>query len=107
MSGTHALSLTLFGLLKYGDTMISISGEPYDTLRSVIGIIGDSQNSLIKYGINYEQIDLINDDFDTEKIINRLKKSSVKLVEIQRSIGYSARKSICIEKIEKVIKSIR
>ncbi len=107
MSGTHALSLTLFGLLKYGDTMISISGEPYDTLRSVIGIIGDSKNSLIKHGIKYEQIDLIDNDFDTEKICQRLKESPVKLVEIQRSIGYSARKSICIDKIEKVIKAIR
>ena len=51
MSGTHALTITLFGLLKYGDTMISISGEPYDTLKSVIGLTGDSENSLIKHGI--------------------------------------------------------
>ena len=107
MSGTHALSITLFGLLKYGDTMISISGEPYDTLRSVIGIIGDSKNALIKYGINYEQIELINDDFDIPTIVARLKKSPVKLVEIQRSIGYSARKSLSIDKIERVIKAIR
>lgn len=107
MSGTHALSLTLFGLLKYGDTMISISGEPYDTLRSVIGLVGDSKNSLIQYGIKYEQIDLINEDFDYGKIVERLKKSPVKLVEIQRSTGYSSRKSILIEKIEKVIKEIR
>ena len=107
MSGTHALSLTLFGLLKYGDTMISISGEPYDTLRSVIGIIGDSKNSLIQYGIKYEQIDLVDNDFDIKRIVERLKQSPVKLVEIQRSIGYSARKSICIDKIEKVIKAIR
>ena len=91
MSGTHALSISLFGLLKYGDTMISISGEPYDTLRSVIGLVGDSNNSLIKYGIKYEQIDLVNNDFDKEKIIDRLKKSSVKLLEIQRSIGYSSK----------------
>ena len=107
MSGTHALSLTLFGLLKYGDTMISISGEPYDTLKSVIGIVGDSQNSLIKHGINYEQIDLVENDFNCERIVNRLKQSPVKLVEIQRSIGYSSRKSLCIEKIENVIKEIR
>lgn len=107
MSGTHALSLTLFGLLKYGDTMISISGEPYDTLRSVIGTAGNSQNSLLKNGIKYEQIDLINDDLDYEKIVERLDKKDVKLVEVQRSIGYSARKSILIEKIEKVIKEIR
>ena len=107
MSGTHALSISLFGLLKYGDTMISISGEPYDTLKSVIGLVGDSNNSLIKYGIKYEQIDLINNDFDIDKIINRLNQNTVKLVEIQRSIGYSTRKSICIDKIEKIIKAIR
>ena len=87
--------------------MISISGAPYDTLKSVIGIVGDSKNSLIKYGINYEQIDLIDDDFDSEKIVQRLKKSPVKLLEIQRSIGYSNRKSICIDKIEKIIRKIR
>ncbi len=107
MSGTHAISICLFGLLKYGDTMISISGEPYDTLKSVIGLSGDSQNSLIKHGIKYEQIDLVNDDFDSEKIINRLKEKNVKLVEIQRSRGYSLRKSISIEKIEKIISKIR
>ena len=59
MSGTHAISITLFGLLKYGDTMISISGDPYDTLKSVIGITGNSENSLLKHGIKYEQIELV------------------------------------------------
>lgn len=107
MSGTHALSLALFGLLKYGDTMISISGEPYDTLKSVIGLVGDSQNSLIKHGIKYEQIDLVNNDFDYEKIAERIKQGNVKLVEIQRSRGYSQRKSLTIAKIEKVIKTIK
>lgn len=107
MSGTHALTLTLFGLLKYGDTMISISGEPYDTLRSVIGLSGDSENSLIKHGIKYEQIELVNDDFDYEKIAERVKKGNIKLIEIQRSRGYSQRKSLNIDKIEKVIKIIK
>ncbi len=107
MSGTHALSLALFGLLKYGDTMISITGEPYDSLKSVIGITGDSRNSLMKNGISYEQIELINDDFDIPTIVSRLKKSKVKLVEIQRSRGYSHRKSLTIAKIERVIKAIR
>ncbi len=74
MAGTHALTITLFGLLKYGDTMISISGDPYDTLKSVIGIEGDSENSLIKHGIKYEQIELVNNDFDYEKISERVKK---------------------------------
>lgn len=107
MSGTHALTLTLFGLLKYGDTMISISGEPYDTLKSVIGLSGNSSNSLISHGIKYEQIDLINNDFDYEQIISRLKNGNVKLIEIQRSRGYAQRKSLSISKIEKVIQTIK
>lgn len=107
MSGTHALSLTLFGLLKYGDTLISISGEPYDSLKSVIGLTGDSRNSLMANGIKYEEIALIDNDFDIPTIVARLKKSKVKLVEIQRSRGYSQRKSLSIAKIERVINAIR
>jgi len=107
MSGTHALSLTFFGLLKYGDTFISISGAPYDSLLSIIGLEGNSRNSLIKHGVKYEQIDLIDNEFDTAKIVERLKKNDVKLVEIQRSRGYSQRKSLNIEQIENVIKAIR
>lgn len=107
MSGTHAISITLFGLLKYGDTFISISGEPYDTLKSVIGISGNSENSLIKHGIKYEQIELIDNDFDYEKIEERVKLGNIKMVEIQRSRGYSQRKSISIEKIQKVITKIK
>lgn len=107
MSGTHALSLALFGLLKYGDTMLSISGEPYDTLKSVIGISGDSQNSLIKHGIKYEQIELIDNDFDYEEIGKRVEQGNIRLIEIQRSRGYAQRKSLTISKIEKAIKTIR
>lgn len=107
MSGTHALGITLFGLLKHGDTFISISGEPYDSLRTIIGTCGDSRNSLLKNGINYEQIDLVNNDFDIPAITERLKSHDVKLVEIQRSRGYSDRDSLTIEKIERVIKAIR
>ena len=108
MSGTHALALTFFGLLKHGDTMISITGKPYDSLQTIIGIEGDSRNSLIKHGIKYEQIDLIdNADFDIEKIVARLKQSKVRLIEIQRSRGYAHRQSLSIEKIERVCKAIR
>ena len=107
MSGTHAITISLFGVLKYGDTMISISGEPYDTLRSVIGTSGNSENSLIKHGIKYEEINLVNNDFDYKKIEERLKQGSVKLIEIQRSRGYSDRDSLNIDKIEKVIKLIK
>ena len=107
MSGTHALNLALSGLLKYGDTMISISGEPYDTLKSVIGLVGDSKNSLIRNGIKYEQIDLINNDFDYKKIAERVKEGGIKLIEIQRSRGYAQRKSLTISKIEKAIRTIK
>lgn len=108
ISGTHALAITLSALLRPGDTMLSITGEPYDTLQTVIGIGKEqSESSLKAYGINYEQIDLIKNDFDILKIQERLKNQDIKLVEIQRSRGYSTRKSLIIEKIEKVIKAIR
>jgi len=107
MSGTHALSLTFFGLLKPNDTFISITGEPYDSLKGIIGISGNSRNSLAAYNIKFEQIDLVNDDFDLKKIETRLSKSTVKMVEIQRSRGYSNRLSLSIEKIERVCALIK
>ena len=107
ISGTHALAITLSALLRPGDTMLSITGEPYDTLQTVIGISGNSKSSLKQYGIKYEQIDLVNNEFDIDKIKNRISTNNVKLVEIQRSRGYSTRKSLTIEKIEEVIKTIR
>ena len=108
ISGTHALAVTLSALLRPNDTMLSISGEPYDTLQTVIGIGKEKSDSSLKsYGINYEQIDLVENDFDYEKIKERLSTNDVKLVEIQRSRGYTTRKSINIDKIEKVIKEIR
>ena len=107
MSGTNALYLAFSGLLKHGDTMISLTGTPYDSLQEMIGLSGDSNQSLKKLGINYEQIDLINNEFDEEKIINRLKDNNVRLAEIQRSRGYSNRLSLNISKIEKLISAIR
>ena len=104
MSGTHALAVTLGGLLKHGDTLVYISGEPYDTLKSVIGTIGDSRNSLIANGVKYEEIDLIGDDFDLEAIRERLSKGDVRVAAIQRSRGYSQRRSLTIDKIEEAIK---
>ena len=106
ISGTHALTVALFAFLRPGDTMLSINGKPYDTLDEVIGI-APNNSSLKSFNINYEQIDLINDDFDYEQIIKRLKQSKVKLIEIQRSKGYALRKSITLDKVEKVIKEIR
>lgn len=106
ISGTHALTVSLFGILRPNDIMLSISGTPYDTLHEVIGI-KENRSSLKSFGVKYEEIDLINNDFDYEKIINRISKNDVKMVYIQRSKGYSTRKSISIDALEKVIKEIR
>ena len=107
MAGTHALAVTLGGLLKHGDTLLYISGEPYDTLKSVIGTAGDSRNSLIKCGVKYEQIDLIGNDFDLDAIKERISRGDIKVAAIQRSRGYSQRKSLTIDKIEEAIKAVK
>ena len=106
ISGSHALTVALFAFLRPGDTLLSISGTPYDTLHEVIGI-KENNSSLRSFGVNYEQIDLIDNDFDIESIVNTLKSRKIKLIEIQASKGYSTRKSITLDKIERVIKSIR
>jgi len=106
ISGTHALTTALFGILRPGDIMLSISGKPYDTLDSVIGF-NDNKSSLKAFGVNYKQIDLVDDDFDYDKIKEVLSKENIKMVYIQRSKGYSTRESIGIDKIEKVVREIR
>ena len=106
ISGSHALTVALFALLRPNDTLLSITGKPYDTLDQVIGI--EKNNSSLKsFNINYEQIDLINNDFDYDKIRKTLTNKKIKLIEIQRSKGYSTRKSITLDKVEKVIKFIK
>ncbi len=106
ISGTHALTVALFAFLRPGDAMLSINGKPYDTLDEVIGIT-ENKSSLKSFGVNYEQIELVDNDFDYEKIQERLQKSKVKLIEIQRSKGYAIRESITLDKVERVIKAIR
>ena len=107
MSGTNALYLTFSGLLKHGDTMISLTGTPYDSLQEMIGLCGDSTQSLKAYGVKYEQIDLVDNEFDEDAIVERLRRNDVRLVEIQRSRGYSSRLSLTIDRIEHVIRKIR
>lgn len=106
ISGTHAISTALFAMLRPGDTLLSITGKPYDTLDSVIGL-NDNPSSLKAFGVSYEQIDLIDSEFDLEKIKNRIKNGNVKVVHIQRSVGYANRDSISIEKLEHIIKIIK
>ena len=106
ISGTHALTVALFAFLRPGDTMLSICGKPYDTLDEVIGI-KENKSSLKSYKINYEQIDLIENDFDYEQIKRRVEQGNIRLIEIQRSKGYSTRESLCIDKVEKVVNLIK
>ncbi len=106
ISGTHALTTTLFGLLRPNDIMLSITGKPYDTLDEVIGL-KDNPSSLASFNIKYMQVDLIDNDFDYDRIKEVLMNNKIKLIEIQRSKGYSTRESISIQKVEKVIKYIR
>ena len=106
ISGTHALSTAFFGLLRPGDLLLSICGKPYDTLDSVIGF-NNNLSSLKSFGINYDQIELVDNDFNYDVISKYLRKNKVKVIEIQRSIGYSDRKCISIEQLEKVIKLIK
>ena len=105
ISGSHAINVCLFALLRPNETLLTITGTPYDTLREVIGIIPNN-SSLMSFGIKYKEIDLINNDFDYKQIEKEL-KNDIKVVHIQRSRGYSLRDSITNEKLEKVIKFIK
>ena len=106
ISGTHALTTTFFGLLRPNDTLLAITGKPYDTLDEVIGI-KENNSSLASFGIKYHQIDLLDNDFNYQEIASYLKENPCKVIEIQRSIGYSTRDAISIEKIERVVKLIK
>ena len=105
ISGSHAITIVLQALLRPNDTLLSITGTPYDTLHEVIGI-KKNNSSLISYGIKYKQIDLVDNDFDYENIKNEL-SNDIKVIHIQRSRGYSLRESLNIDKVEKIIKFIK
>ena len=108
MSGTNAIWLTLSGLLHPGDTLVSITGTPYDPLCNIVGITGNSKQSLKNNGVKYEQIELTKDNnFDTKKITDRIKKGGVTMVEIQRSRGYSHREGMSVSQIGDIIKEIK
>lgn len=109
VNGTHAIGCALMGNLRTGDTMVCITGAPYDTLHNIIGISGkENIGSLKEYGVNYKQVDLKNGTFDKEKIIEVLKEdSTIKLVHIQRSTGYGWRKSFLVSEIGEIISVIK
>lgn len=107
VSGTHALAIVLYGLLKTGDDFLSISGKPYDTLLKIIGE-NNEPGSLQEMGIKHHIIDLIDEgQFDKEKIKEAISKKKYPLICIQRSKGYSSRKSLTIEQIEEICSLIK
>ncbi len=107
VNGTHALSAALFGILKPGDTLLSVTGLPYDTLRNAIGIEGDCHGSLKFYGINYKQVDLKDGEADLEAIKAALADRSISAVLIQRSRGYESRKALSAEEIGEICSAVK
>ena len=108
VSGTHTLTVMLFGVLRPGDTMLCLTGRPYDTLIGVLGIDGHSDGSLKDFGINYEQVELTEKgEPDTDGIKRRLGSKKYKAVYIQRSRGYSLRPSLTVDKIGQLCKIIK
>lgn len=106
-SGTHAIALCLFGILRPGDRLLSVSGAPYDTLQKVIGMTGEIKGSLLDWGIKYEQVELLsNADLDWTNI-DRALENPVKMVMLQRSRGYSLRKSIDVNNINKLVRRVK
>lgn len=107
VSGTHTLACCLFGNLRYGEKLVSVAGSPYDTMEEVIGKRGDKRASLIGHGVSYDEIPLINDmDVDFDGIEKKIDKT-VNMVLIQRSRGYSLRKSLNIETIKKIVETVK
>lgn len=106
VSGTHALTVALFGVLRPGDTMVSLTGIPYDTLQPVLGIAGDASGSLKEFGIHYRQLDLLSDgavDYDGIKCA----VEGAKVAYIQRSRGYTLRESLDIAQIAQICSIVR
>ncbi len=105
--GTHTLAVALYGMLRPGDVMLCVTGTPYDTIHSVIGIDGKGDGSLADYGIIYKQVDLKDGKPDLKAIKEAVSKEKIKLVYIQRSRGYSLRPSLSCEEIGEIIKIVK
>ncbi|EGT5618429.1 methionine gamma-lyase family protein [Clostridium perfringens] len=109
VNGTHALGTALFGNLRPGDTILAVTGSPYDTLHSVIGISGEENiGSLKEYGVNYKQVDLVDGKINIEKALEMIKEDeSIKLIHMQRSTGYGWRNAFQVKELGEVIKAIK
>ena len=109
VNGTHALGTALFGNLRPGDTILAVTGSPYDTLHSVIGISGEENiGSLKEYGVNYKQVDLVDGKINIKKALEMIKDDeSIKLIHMQRSTGYGFRNAFQVKELGEAIKAIK
>lgn len=105
--GTHTLAVALFGILRPGDTMLCVTGTPYDTIHSVIGLSGEGMGSLKEFGVNYAQVDLGKDGRPDLEAIRKAVKSNPKMVYIQRSRGYSLRPSLSVDEIGEIVDIVK
>ena len=105
--GTHTLAVALYGMLRPGDCMLCVTGTPYDTIHSVIGIGGKGDGSLADFGVKYEQVELKDGKPDIDAITEAVKTKQPKLVYIQRSRGYSLRPSLSCEEIGEIIQVVK
>lgn len=106
VNGTHTIATAMFGNLSSGDVLLSISGAPYDTLMESVGSM-DNKNSLVGMGVIYKQIDLVDNDFDKDNILEYIKNNKVKMIFVGRSRGYTTRESLTIDKIKNIIEEIK
>ena len=108
VNGTHALTTAMFALAKPGETILAVTGVPYDTLRTAIGIEGDAYGSLKFYGIHYGQVDLTEaGEPDYEAIAKAVTQPGVSAVMVQRSRGYADRKALTVEEIGKICQTVK
>ena len=106
VSGTHALTLGLFGVLRPGDTMLAVTGDPYDTLKEVI--CGENIGSLKDFGVNYQKIDLLkNGKINLSKVLSEIAKKPIRMLFLQRSRGYELRESLSVDAIGQFVKAVR
>lgn len=107
VSGTHTLATALFGILRPGDNLLYVTGEPYDTMQEVIGTAGNKKGSLIDYKIGFDYVDMKDNQVDFDAMKAKIKSEKPKVIAIQRSRGYSTRKSLTVKEIAEIIRQIK
>ena len=107
ISGTHAISIALFGVLRPGDELLYITGKPYDTLEEIVGLRGNGSGSLKEFGITYQSVDLLHSGGIDYEAVEKAMKPNTKMIGIQRSKGYATRPSFTIEEIREMIRFVK